>query len=125
MEEAMATFTERLRELRVQSNYSQQDLADKIGVTKQTISQYERGVRKPDMDTLTALCDIFNVSSDYLMGKSDVTVRLLNSDDLKRLNLSYQKQSDMAAHFDGEEFTEDEWEEIEKFKMFVKSKREN
>ena len=125
MEEAMATFTERLRELRVQSNYSQQDLADKMGVTKQTISQYERGVRKPDMDTLTALCDIFNVSSDYLMGKSDVTVRLLNSDDLKRLNLSYQKQSDMAAHFDGEEFTEDEWEEIERFKMFVKSKREN
>lgn len=30
-----------------------------------------------------------------------------------------------AAHFDGEEFTPDEWEEIEKFKMFVKSKREN
>lgn len=121
----MATFTERLRELRIQNNYSQQDLADKMGVTKQTISQYERGVRKPDMDTLTALCDIFNVSSDYLMGKSDVTVRLLNSDDLKRLNMSYQKQSDIAAHFDGEEFTEDEWEEIERFKMFVKSKREN
>lgn len=96
----MATFTERLRELRTQSDYSQQDLADKMGVTKQTISQYERGVRKPDMDTLTALCDIFNVSSDYLMGKSDVTVRLLNSDDLKRLNMSYQKQSDLAVHFD-------------------------
>lgn len=120
----MATFTERLRELRTQNNFSQQDLADKIGVTKQTISQYERGVRKPDMDTLTALCDIFNVSSDYLMGKSDVTVRLLNSDDIRRLNMSYQAQSDLAAHFDGDEFTSEEWEEIEKFKMFVKSKRD-
>ena len=120
----MATFTERLRELRTQSNYSQQDLADKMGVTKQTISQYERGVRKPDMDTLTALCDIFNVSSDYLMGKSDVTVRLLNSDDLRRLNMSYQEHSNIAAHFDGDDFTADEWEEIERFKMFVKSKRD-
>ena len=53
------------------------------------------------------------------------TERLRELRDLKRLNLSYQKQSDMAAHFDGEEFTEDEWEEIERFKMFVKSKREN
>ena len=119
----MATFTERLRELRTQNNYSQQDLADKIGVTKQTISQYERGVRKPDMDTLTALCDVFNVSSDYLMGKSDVTVRLLTSDDLRRLNMSRQNQPNIAAHFDGDDFTADEWEEIEKFKMFVKSKR--
>ena len=121
----MATFTERLRELRTQNNYSQQDLADKMGVTKQTISQYERGVRKPDMDTLTALCDIFNVSSDYLMGKSDVTVRLLNSDDLRRLNMSYQKQSNIAAHHEGDDYTPEEWEEIERFKMFVKSKREN
>ena len=119
----MATFTERLRELRTQNNYSQQDLANRMGVTKQTISQYERGVRKPDMDTLTALCDIFNVSSDYLMGKSDVTVRLLNSDDLRRLNMSQQKQTAIAAHFDGDDFTPDEWDEIERFKMFVKSKR--
>lgn len=124
MEETMASFTERLRELRTQNNYSQQDLADKMGVTKQTISQYERGVRKPDMDTLTALCDIFNVSSDYLMGKSDVTVRLLNTDDLRRLNSSHQDQSNIAAHFDGDEFTQEEWEEIERFKMFVKSKRD-
>ena len=67
----MATFSERLRELRTQYDYSQQDLADKMGATKQMISQYERGVRKPDLDTLTALCDIFNVSSEVTTRKID------------------------------------------------------
>lgn len=69
----MATFPERLRELRTQRGFSQQDLADRTDQTKQAISQYERGVRRPDMDMLLALCDIFNVSLDYLTGKEDVT----------------------------------------------------
>ena len=37
--------------------------------------------------------------------------------------MSRQNQPNIAAHFDGDDFTADEWEEIEKFKMFVKSKR--
>lgn len=82
----MATFDERLRELRNQKELSQQDLGDMIDQTKQAISQYERGVRKPDINTLSALSDIFNVSMDYLTGKADVTVRFVNSDDLKVLN---------------------------------------
>ena len=47
----MASFTERLKTLRKQKNFSQQELADKIQVTKQTVSQYE-GIRKPDYNTL-------------------------------------------------------------------------
>ena len=82
----MADIKTRLRELRKHSNYSQQDLADMIGVTKQTISQYERGVREPDFDNLLALCDVFNVSADYLLGKVDVTLRLLTSEGLKKLS---------------------------------------
>jgi transcriptional regulator with XRE-family HTH domain len=82
----MATFSERLKELRTQKGLSQQELADRTNQTKQAISQYERSVRKPDMEVLAALCDIFNVSMDYLTGKADVTVRFLNADDLKALN---------------------------------------
>ena len=65
----MATYSERIKELRTQMHWSQQDLADRLDLSKQTISQYERGVRKPDQDNLIALCDIFNVSTDYLLGK--------------------------------------------------------
>lgn len=82
----MASFTERLRQLRKQAGLSQQELADKMQVTKQTISQYERNVRKPDYDTILVFCDLFNVSADYLLGKADVTIRLLNSDELEMLS---------------------------------------
>ena len=82
----MATFNERLRELRNQKGFSQQELADRTNQTKQAISQYERGVRKPDMEVLSALCDIFNVSMDYLTGKANVTIRFLDSKDLEKLS---------------------------------------
>ena len=82
----MATFSERLRELRTQRGFSQQDLADRTNQTKQAISQYERGVRRPDMDMLLALCDIFNVSMDYMTGKEDVTIRLVDGDGIRKLD---------------------------------------
>ena len=82
----MATYSERIKELRNQIGWSQLQLADKLGLSKQTISQYERGVRKPDQDNLIALCDIFNVSSDYLLGKADVTMRFLDREQLHKLN---------------------------------------
>lgn len=81
----MATYSERIRELRILHEMSQQDLADRLDVNKVTISQYERGVRKPDLNVLTALCDIFNVSSDYLLGKDDVTIRIVGKEGLERL----------------------------------------
>lgn len=81
----MATYSNRIRELREAKSLSQDQLAEKLNVTKQAISQYERGVRKPSMPMLEALCDFFNVSSDYLLGKDDVTVRLVDADGLKAL----------------------------------------
>lgn len=81
----MATYSERIRELRILHEMSQQDLADRLDVNKVTISQYERGVRKPDLNVLTALCDIFNVSSDYLLGKDDMTIRIVGKEGLEKL----------------------------------------
>ena len=78
----MSEFSKRLKELRTEAGYTQSDLAERINIHKQTISQYERGVRHPDFDTLSALCDTFNVSTDYLLGKDDVTMRLLNTEEM-------------------------------------------
>lgn len=88
----MATFSERVKELRIQSELTQQQVADRIGLNKQTISQYERGVRQPDFDILELLCDFFNVSTDYLLGKSDYTIRLLDTSDIARLNQKSSKR---------------------------------
>lgn len=82
----MATYSERIKELRRNRNMSQQDLADRLDVNKVTVSQYERGVRRPNIDVVSALCDIFNVSTDYLLGEDDVTLRFVNGEGLKKLD---------------------------------------
>lgn len=87
-------FKERLKELRKQRELSQQNIADMLDVTKQTISQYERGVREPDYDNLLALCDIFNVSTDYILGKDDRTPRYLTSDQIRLLDSKHSLLSD-------------------------------
>lgn len=81
----MSAYSNRIKELRVGKKLSQEQLADMLGTTKQAISNYERGVRKPDIPTIEALCDIFNVSSDYLLGKENVTVRLVGKEGIKKL----------------------------------------
>ena len=75
----MKKYSNRVRELRLAKSLSQEQLAEKIGLTKQAISQYERGERNPSMTVLDALCDFFNVSSDYLLGKDSVTLRFVGS----------------------------------------------
>lgn len=77
----MAEFKDRIKELRAKNNFSQQRLADLINVNKQTISQYERGVRFASKENLEALCDVFNVSVDYLLGRDNVSPLLLTTDE--------------------------------------------
>lgn len=82
----MSTYSNRIRELRKNKSLSQEQLADKLGVTKQAISQLERGTRKPSMAMLESLCDFFNVSSDYLLGKEDVTIRIVDKNGIRKLD---------------------------------------
>ena len=62
----------RIRELREERGWRGQDLADKLHVKKNTISRYERGEHAPDPTTICFLCDIFDCSADYLLGRSDL-----------------------------------------------------
>lgn len=62
-------FAERLRLLRMRKNLSQQQLADKLGISNSTVSMYERGERQPNLEMLEAIGDFFNVDTDYLLGK--------------------------------------------------------
>ena len=67
----MATFGQRLKDLRTASNMSQSDLANRIGTTKQAISHYENDKRRPDYEILADFSKIFHVTADYLLGKVD------------------------------------------------------
>ncbi len=61
----------RLKKLRVSRKLTQKQLAEKVNVTHVSISGYESGNRSPDTDTLQKLAEILNVSTDYLLGRSD------------------------------------------------------
>lgn len=72
-------FEEKLVALRKQNLLSQEQLAEKLNVTRQTISKWELGQSKPDMDKLTAMSKLFNVNIDTLTN-DDVSL-----DDKKKL----------------------------------------
>ena len=97
-------FNENLKEARLKSGISQKDLAENIGVAKSTYSLYESGKREPNVDTIKKIASSQNVSADTLLGIDN-------------------EPTTLAAHFEGDEYTESEMEEIRNFAAFVKNKR--
>lgn len=97
-------FNENLKEARLKSGISQKDLAENIGVAKSTYSLYESGKREPNVDTIKKIASFLNVSADTLLGIDN-------------------EPTTLAAHFEGDEYTESEMEEIRNFAAFVKNKR--
>ena len=64
-------FARRMLSLRTEAGLSQQKVADLLEVSKSTISLYETGYTVPDAKTLYKLCDIYHVSADYLLCRTD------------------------------------------------------
>ena len=70
-------FGNRLYELRKQKGLSQEELANRLDVTRQTVSKWELSDSTPDMDKLVALGELFEISLDELvLGKVPVTTKL-------------------------------------------------
>lgn len=61
-------FKDRLKELRKENGMSQLELAEKIGISQQTVAKWECGVASPKTSTIVILSELFNVSCDYLLG---------------------------------------------------------
>lgn len=68
-------FAQRLKELRKARNLTTPELAKEIGLSKQAISQFENEANYPHCNTLCTLADYFDVSLDYLVGRSDDPTR--------------------------------------------------
>ena len=63
---------ERLKELRLKRGLTQAEVARHLKVDRTTLTKYETGEREPDLKSLTILSDYFNVTTDYLLGKSEI-----------------------------------------------------
>lgn len=68
-------FAARLKELRQQNGMSLNDVAKQLGITRQALSLFETEKSLPSADKLVALADFFDVSLDYLVGRSDDPTR--------------------------------------------------
>ncbi len=61
------TMGEKILNMRKARGWNQEELAERIGVTRQAVSRWESGAAKPDADKIIAICDLFGVSADYLL----------------------------------------------------------
>ena len=74
----MDVVSKRIVELREEKGETQQELANAIGITRQTLSRYEIAARTVNADVLAALAQHFKVSTDYLLGLSDIRSTVKN-----------------------------------------------
>jgi Predicted transcriptional regulators len=65
-------FSERLKTLRLESGYTQKQLAKLIGISYQSLQKYEKGINKPRLSRLEEIAELFDVSVSYLLGETDI-----------------------------------------------------
>jgi transcriptional regulator with XRE-family HTH domain len=106
-------FPSRLKALRLEKKMTQEELGKKINVTKVSVSGYESGNRSPDTDTLQKIAQVFDVSVDYLLGRTDDSSPSHQSapdwaTSKDKRDLKNWLESPDALFFNGIEFTEED-----------------
>ena len=74
-----------IRELREEHGYKQEELAEIIHVDRSVVSRYETGDASPGLETLSLIADIFDVSADYILGRSNYKRTVKDMDDIEEL----------------------------------------
>ena len=112
----MKTSEDLLKEFILSKYKSIREFTNIIGMPYTTVdSLLKRGIKKASVDNVMKICSFLNISADALV---DGRIEILNENSTKSINT-------LAAHFNGEDFTEDELEEIRKFSEFVKNRNSN
>lgn len=112
-----------LKKFRQKINISQYELADKIGMSRSTLSNYEKNLAEPSISTLIKLADFFNITIDELVGRKTDILNLNFVDDTRKrlikniLNVSDNLVEKLEALFEGMKLAENERQEtIKKIK---------
>lgn len=97
----------RLKELRQERKLTQQNIADFTKISRSVLSQYENGIAEPTLSVIIKLADFFNVSADFLIGRTDdfgslvssPTVPQLTKEEKKLLENFRSMRPDLKAYF--------------------------
>lgn len=102
-------FKDRLKQLRLKNKLTQQNIANHFQTSPQSYAQWEKGLRKPSAENLQKLADFFNVSTDYLLGKTDIPE--------PESNIDLNSAIDKSVAYEGTPITDND---REAFKDFLK-----
>ena len=83
---------EKIKEIRKISGMTQEELADKLGVSRQTISKWEKGLSTPDLEMAIQFCELFQISLDEFM-KEEHMDKKLSLEDIMKINKRNQRQT--------------------------------
>lgn len=106
-------FNIRLKELRNQKNMTQDELGKVLNVSGKTIGAWERDSRQPNIETINALANYFNVSTDYLLGRSEEKKSPSEDRENKDLKKFLEDNLDNGMTFGDGEVTEEDREKLE------------
>jgi transcriptional regulator with XRE-family HTH domain len=105
----------RIKQLRIEFGFTQADLAKKLKISDRAIGYYENGEREPDNKTLLTLAELFKVSVDYLLGRTDI----------RSTNVDTSEDKEFISFYEGYKDLDDAHKEILKatLKAFVDAKK--
>lgn len=103
----MSQLGDRLKSVREGLNLRQRDISTRFKISQNAVSKYEAGLREPPISFICGFCKEFNISSDYLLGLSDIQIltqqnnksSLSNQNPLSGLNSSYYQQAETYISF--------------------------
>lgn len=109
----------RLKHIRERKHLKQNYVAKKLGVHNSTLNKYESGEREPDLETLHKLAEIYEVSTDYLLGRTDYPqgIDLTNKSEEEKNKIYEQfviEKADEPIKFRGKELTPEQLEYLNK-----------
>lgn len=104
-------LAKRLKLLREEKGFLQKFVADKIGVRSNTLSGYENGTRTPDPSIIAKLAELYNVSTDYLLGRTDARELTIEEKLDKALQL---RDGENIYFYDMEGLSDDDIEMLKK-----------
>lgn len=85
---------EKIKKIRKMAGMTQEELAEKMNVSRQTISKWEKEISSPDLDSAIALCELFEISlDDFLKGGRSVKEEKISLEDMIKINRRNQKMT--------------------------------
>ncbi|QHT61734.1 helix-turn-helix domain-containing protein [Paenibacillus lycopersici] len=107
------SIADNIKKLRERYDLTQQQLAEIAGVTNKAVSAWETGLKEPRMGAIEKIANRFGIKKSNIIEENGLD---LITDD---------KPETLAAHFDGEDYTKEEMDEILEYAKYIKSKRKD